>query len=91
MKSFSASRFFFLSCVMLLELVAAEDEKTADAEEEPLLGFLDYVLLAAIGGVCFWWFYWRDRDSDKIPEVVHIDIQNSSYDFFHSMRSSPWW
>ena len=77
MKSFSASRFFFLSCVMLLELVAAEDEKTADAEEEPLLGFLDYVLLAAIGGVCFWWFYWRDRDSDKIPEVDHIDIQDS--------------
>ena len=46
-----------------------EAEGAEGAEEEPLLGLLDYVLLAAIAGVCFWWFFMRESDSDKIPEV----------------------
>merc|ERR1719297_616666 len=45
-----------------------ESEGAEGAEEEPLLGLLDYVLLAAIAGVCFWWFFMRESDSDKIPE-----------------------
>jgi len=45
-----------------------EAEGAEGAEEEPLLGLLDYVLLAAIAGVCFWWFFMRESDSDKIPE-----------------------
>ena len=47
----------------------AEEVEEAGAEEEPLLGLLDYVLLAAIAGVCFWWFFMRESESDKIPEV----------------------
>lgn len=45
-------------------------EGAEGAEEEPLLGLLDYLLLAAIAGVCFWWFFMRESDSDKIPEVT---------------------
>ena len=69
-------KLLLLSLLMISSVVAEETDK-AETEEEPLLGFLDYVLLVAIAGVCFWWFYWRDRDSDKIPEVgikINIDI-----------------
>ncbi len=46
----------------------SEEVKGAEGtEEEPLL---DYVILAAIAGVCFWWFFMMKSDSDKIPEVV---------------------
>merc|ERR1719297_426277 len=54
---------------MAHESCCSETDKDVPAEEEePLLGFLDYVLLAAIAAVCFWWFFLRDRESDKIPE-----------------------
>ena len=50
--------------------VQAEAEGVAKVEEEePLLGLLDYVLLLAIAGIGYWWFFMRDSDSDKIPEV----------------------
>ena len=49
-------------------------EEEVKPEDEALLSFLDYILLAAIGGVCFWWFYLRDSDSDKIPEVFIFKI-----------------
>ena len=49
---------------------SGEAEAAEGAEEEPLLGLLDYVLLAAIAGVCFWWFFMRESDADKIPEVT---------------------
>ena len=50
--------------------VQAEAEGVAkEEEEEPLLGLLDYVLLLAIAGIGYWWFFMRDSDSDKIPEV----------------------
>ena len=49
---------------------SGEAEGAEGAEEEPLLGLLDYVLLAAIAAVCFWWFFMRESDSDKIPEVT---------------------
>ena len=49
-------------------------EEEVKPEDEALLSFLDYILLAAIGGVCFWWFYLRDSDSDKIPEVFNFNI-----------------
>ena len=68
--SWMMEKLLGLSLVMMASVLAEETDK-AEVEEEPLLGFLDYVLLAAIAGVCFWWFYWRDRDSDKIPEVGH--------------------
>ena len=44
-------------------------DEAAAAEEEPLLGLLDYILLALIAAACVWWFFLRDRESDKIPEV----------------------
>ena len=46
-----------------------EGEAADKAEEEPLLGMLDYILLALIAAACVWWFFLRDRESDKIPEV----------------------
>merc|ERR1719297_49225 len=57
-----------------------ESEGAEGAEEEPLLGLLDYVLLAAIAGVCFWWFFMRESDSDKIPEyeIKPMVIRESS-------------
>ena len=54
-------------------------EEEVKPEDEALLSFLDYILLAAIGGVCFWWFYLRDSDSDKIPEVF---ISTSIFYYF---------
>ena len=77
--SLKSSLVLFGNLALIIGCLAqeAETDKDVPAEEEPLLGFLDYILLAAIAAVCFWWFYWRDRDSDKIPEVDHIDIQDS--------------
>ena len=48
-------------------------DAAAAAEEEPLLGLLDYILLALIAAACVWWFFLRDRESDKIPEVRHLE------------------
>merc|ERR1719295_560513 len=66
-----AAQFLIYCLLVLSNRINAEDvveEEEAKPEDEALLSFLDYILLAAIGGVCFWWFFLRDRDSDKIPE-----------------------
>jgi len=66
-----AAQFLIYCLLVLSNRINAEDvveEEEAKPEDEALLSFLDYILLAAIGGVCFWWFYLRDSDSDKIPE-----------------------
>ena len=55
--------------LMAHESCCSETAEETGAEEEPLLGLLDYVLLIAIAAVCFWWFFMRESDSDKIPEV----------------------
>ena len=62
-----------------------EAADAAAAEEEPLLGLLDYILLALIAAACVWWFFLRDRESDKIPEVnqskssILSDASNASF------------
>lgn len=56
-------------CSFLISALAETDEAAVEGEEEePLLGLLDYVLLLAIAGIGYWWFFMRDNDSDKIPE-----------------------
>ena len=59
---------FFLVCFFFIS-VLAETEETVEGEDEPLLGLLDYLLLLAIAGIGYWWFFMRDNESDKIPEV----------------------
>ena len=49
--------------------VLAETEEAVEGEDEPLLGLLDYLLLLAIAAIGYWWFFMRDNESDKIPEV----------------------
>merc|ERR1719295_1150758 len=66
-----AAQFLIYCLLVLSNRINAEDvveEEEAKPEDEALLSFLDYILLAAIGGVCFWWFYLRDSEGDKIPE-----------------------
>jgi len=54
---------------LFLSSVLAETEEAATEEEpEAMLGLLDYVLLLAIAGIGYYWFFMRDSDSDKIPE-----------------------
>ena len=59
---------WFFSSAALAETEEAKEAVTEE-EDEPLLGFLDYLLLLAIAGIGYWWFFMRDNDSDKIPEV----------------------
>ena len=65
------TRLIMSLLLLTISMAVAEEEvtKEAETEEEPLLSFLDYVLLAAIAAVCYWWFYLRDNEADKIPEV----------------------
>ena len=50
--------------------VLADTEEAATEEEtEAMLGLLDYVLLLAIAGIGYYWFFMRDSESDKIPDV----------------------
>ena len=65
------TRLMMAVLLLTLGMTAAEEgvKEAETQEEEPLLSFLDYVLLAAIAAVCYWWFYLRDNEADKIPEV----------------------
>ena len=77
-------------CMAHESCCSEEAEKAEGAEEEPLLGLLDYLLLAAIAGVCFWWFFMRESDSDKIPEVTTGTLHLHITPYIFSMRSSRW-
>ena len=69
--------YSMLSICLLVATVAAQTEETeqadpaadAEAEEEPMFGTLDYILLAAIGAAAIWWLFFKDSEGDKIPEV----------------------
>ena len=55
---------------LFFNFVLAEAEEAATEEEtEAMLGILDYVLLLAIAGIGYYWFFMRDSESDQIPEV----------------------
>ena len=65
-----------LCMCLLISIVAAQTEDDnpeaaadPEAEPEPMFGTLDYILLAAIGAAGIWWFFFRDSEGDKIPEV----------------------
>ena len=59
-----------VAVVLLAGLAGCQQDSAEDTEqeEEPLLGTLDYLLLAAIGGVAIWWLFFKDAEGDKIPE-----------------------
>ena len=59
-----------VTVVLLAGLAGCQQDSVEDTEqeEEPLLGTLDYLLLAAIGGVAVWWLFFKDAEGDKIPE-----------------------
>jgi len=59
-----------VAVVLLAGLAGCQQDSAEDTEqeEEPLLGTLDYLLLAAIGGVAVWWLFFKDAEGDKIPE-----------------------
>ena len=59
----------FLLVCLFWGSVLAQTEEAGEGEDEPLLGLLDYLLLLAIAAIGYWWFFMRDSDSDKIPEV----------------------
>ena len=48
---------------------AESEEATTEEETKAMLGILDYVLLMAIAGIGYYWFFMRDSESDQIPEV----------------------
>lgn len=48
---------------------AKAEEAASEEETEAMLGLLDYVLLLAIAGIGYYWFFMRDSESDQIPEV----------------------
>ena len=61
-----------LGGLFLSSVLAEAEEAVTEEEPEAMLGLLDYVLLLAIAGIGYYWFFMRDSDSDKIPEVSHI-------------------
>ena len=61
--------FPVLVCFFFLSVLAETEEAASEEESEPMLGSLDYALLLAIAAIGYWWFFKRDNESDKIPEV----------------------
>lgn len=57
-----------LGGLFLSSVLAEAEEAVTEEEPEAMLGLLDYVLLLAIAGIGYYWFFMRDSDSDKIPE-----------------------
>ena len=59
-----------LAALSFISVVAEAEEAATEGEtEEAMLGLLDYVLLLAIAGIGYYWFFMRESESDKIPEV----------------------
>ena len=58
-----------LGGIFFISVLAEAEEVTTEEEPEAMLGLLDYVLLLAIAGIGYYWFFMRDSESDKIPEV----------------------
>ena len=83
-------RGLLLATLLVLGCKAQEETKGAEeAEKEPLLGLLDYILLAAIACVCFWWFFMRENESDKIPEVtsnLYIKCMSCNNNFQYEIK-----
>ena len=58
-----------LGGLFFIFVLAEAEEAATDEETEAMLGILDYVLLLAIAGIGYYWFFMRDSESDQIPEV----------------------
>ena len=75
-------------------------EEAEGAKEDPLLGLLDHVSLAAIAVVRFWCFFMRESESNKIPEVTtgtmnHLNHSNCNF-FQYEVKllvvwETSWW
>ena len=58
-----------LGGLLFIFVHAESEEATTEEETKAMLGILDYVLLMAIAGIGYYWFFMRDSESDQIPEV----------------------
>ena len=58
-----------LGGIFFISVLAEAEEVATEEEPEAMLGLLDYVLLLAIAGIGYYWFFMRDSESDQIPEV----------------------
>ena len=58
-----------LGGIFFTSVLAETEEAATEEEPEAMLGLLDYVLLLAIAGIGYYWFFMRESESDKIPEV----------------------
>ena len=63
-----------LGGLFIISVLAETEEAATEEEPEAMLGLLDYVLLLAIAGIGYYWFFMRDSESDKIPEVSPLPI-----------------
>ena len=58
-----------LAGLFFISVLGEAEEAATEEETEAMLGLLDYVLLLAIAGIGYYWFFMRDSENDKIPEV----------------------
>ncbi|XP_054273617.1 NADPH--cytochrome P450 reductase [Macrosteles quadrilineatus] len=85
--------FFWILSVMLVSLTSAVEEVVAEANEEPLFGVLDIVLIVALLGIAGWWLLKKKEESKPVYTIQPTTLgsptqQSGDNSFIKKLKSS---